>query len=89
MVPLYQSVLSGLLIRLSGEIAGSLGVYLKGTIPVLSLVRYPTWDLNLWLWASGSNGSSDSSVLHSVLTMHILFVIGALYSIETYAYSLG
>ena len=27
MVPLYQSVISGLLIRLSGEIAGSLGVY--------------------------------------------------------------
>ena len=31
MVPLYQSVLSGLLIGLKGEIAGSLGVYLNNT----------------------------------------------------------
>ena len=29
MVPLYQSVLSGLLIGLKGEIGGSLGVYPK------------------------------------------------------------
>jgi len=63
--------------------------YPKITNQALSLVRHPTWDLNLWLWASGSNGSSDSSVLHGVLTIHILFVIDALYSIEIYAYSLG
>ncbi|SNT69550.1 hypothetical protein SAMN04488491_0643 [Psychrobacter sp. LV10R520-6] len=31
MVPLYQSILSGLLIGLKGEITGSVGVYLKVT----------------------------------------------------------
>ena len=31
MVPLYQSVISGLLIGLKGEISGSLGVYPKQT----------------------------------------------------------
>lgn len=53
---------------------------------MLSLIRYSSEDLNLQLWANDANVLThwnSHGVLHSVLTIHIPFVIGALYRHQT------
>lgn len=50
------------------------------------IVRYPSEDLNLWLWANGIKvltRGNNFSVLRGVLVIHILFVIRVLYRNRT------
>lgn len=56
-------------------------VCLWRTNQTLALVRFPSEDLNAKLWANNINVLThwnSHGILHSVLTIHILFVIGAL-----------
>ena len=54
------------------------------------MVRFPSEDLKAKLWANDINGFThwnSRSVLHGVPTIHILFVIGALYRHRTVGYN--
>ena len=53
-------------------------IYTKNYVQISIRIRFPSEELNLWLYATDINGLSYLDNC-SVLNIHILFMIGVLY----------